>query len=453
MQPDRAVSSAVDKRAPPAIDVSESSASHQTLSGIVVAVVAFLPLIVEMRDVPLTLRHVGDWLGWLGAGLLSSSLLLVIREPPIVRWFGGLQRMYRWHHALGIFACVVLVAHPLMLASSVSASGATRAWQLLTPARWFPSNALGWISLFGLLAGLSASVLWRIRYAVWRRLHFLLSLAVLLGIAHVYAYSGLATGLLLVAVPSILALGWRVLRIDRGLGARPYEVDSVAQIAARTTEIVLRPLAVPLAVAPGQFVMVAFFAGPSYRGCSEFHPYTACDVRADGSLALGIKALGDCTSKMQRLERGVAARVQGPYGKFLADALRSPSLWIAGGIGVTPFIAKLRAGDLESRTDLIYTYRHPEVAAYLNELREHAEHQPLFGLRTLVVQEDLRAVFALFENVEDLRSRQVYLSGPALFVRAVVEEMHRRSIPRSNIHVEEFEFRSNLRYATAKRAP
>jgi predicted ferric reductase len=439
--PRQKISSAADQHHRPAVAAPTFWAGTHVLSGMVVVAVAVLPALVEMRGESLTLRHVGGWLGWLGAGMLSSSLLLMVREPLMVRWFGGLERMYRWHHAFGVCACVLLLAHPVILALAVLPTSAPRAWSLLSPARWFPSNALGWVALFGLLAGLSASLLRNIRYAVWRRLHFSLGLAVLLGIAHAFTYRGLAASLLLTAVPSVLALGWRVLRADRGFGTRPYEVQSCARIASRTTEIVLRPLAAPLTVSPGQFVMVAFFEGPHYRGCGEFHPYTVCDSHGDGSLVLAVKALGDCTSKIQALQRGVAARVQGPYGQFLADTSRSPSLWIAGGIGVTPFIAKLRAGDLKAPTELIYAYRHRDAAAYLTELQEHAHHQPLLGLRTLVAQEDPRPVFALFADVQDLQSREVYMSGPPSFVRALAEELHNRGVSRSNMRYEESEFR------------
>lgn len=396
-----------------------------------------------MRGSSLTLRHIGDWLGWLGAGMLSSSLLLMVREPHIVRWFGGLERMYRWHHAFGVWACAALLAHPLILAAAVLPISTARAWNLLSPARWFPSNALGWIALLGLILGLFVSLSLRIRYSTWRRVHVSMSLAVLLAIAHAFAYRGLAAGLLLAATPSVLALGWRVLRADRGFGARSYEVKSSRRIASRTTEIVLRPLAAPLTVAPGQFVMVAFFKGPHYQGCGEFHPYTVCESRADGSLVLAIKALGDCTTRIQSLEKGVAARVQGPYGQFLADtSSRSPSLWIAGGIGITPFVARLRAGDLNTPTALIYTYRSPDAAAYLAELREHAGHEPLFELRALVAQDDPRPVFALLDEMQDLTSREVHISGPAPFIRTIVRELHRRGVPPSQVHLGEFDFRS-----------
>lgn len=407
-------------------------------SSIVILLLAIAPALIELPATELTLRHAGDWLGWLGAGLLSSSLLLVMREPWIARWFGGMERMYRWHHALGVLACAVLIAHPAVLAGAALSVSTARALSLLSPARLFPANALGWLALFGLIAGVSAALLWRLPYRAWRRLHVALSVAVLPGIAHVFAYRGLTTSLLLVAAPCVLGIGWRLLRIDRGLGAYPYEVAGVSRIAAETTEVVLRPLATALKVAPGQFVMAAFFEGPHYHGCGEFHPYTVCHSRADGSLVLAIKALGDCTARIQHLGKGVAARIQGPYGGlFLEDSSR-PSLWIAGGIGVTTFIAKLRAGIMSASTKLIYVYRSAETGAYLSELESFAERHPTFELTTLVLQDDLRALCAQLDKTENLRSLCIYLSGPAAFVRAVVAELRTRGVPRSNLHVEEF---------------
>lgn len=186
-------------------------AGENRIASTVVVAVAVLPLIVEMSDVALALRHVGDALGWLGAGMLGSSLLLTIRAPLIVRWFGGEERLHRWHHAFGVCACVALLAHPIVLAAAVLPNAA-RAWALLSPVRGFPANALGWAALFGLAVGLIVPLIWHLRHALWRRLHQCLSLAVLLGIAHAFTYRGLSAGVLAAAIPCILALGWQALR-------------------------------------------------------------------------------------------------------------------------------------------------------------------------------------------------------------------------------------------------
>ena len=56
---------------------------------------------------------VGIVIGWVGCGLLLVSLLLMLREPRLARWLGGLERMYRWHHRTGVVAYVLLLVHPL----------------------------------------------------------------------------------------------------------------------------------------------------------------------------------------------------------------------------------------------------------------------------------------------------------------------------------------------------
>ena len=62
-------------------------------------------------------RSLGIVLGWAGCGLLLASLLLMLRETWLSRWLGGLERMYQWHHHVGMAAYVLLLAHPLVLAA------------------------------------------------------------------------------------------------------------------------------------------------------------------------------------------------------------------------------------------------------------------------------------------------------------------------------------------------
>ena len=89
---------------------------------------------------------------WLGCGLLGASLLLMVREPAVARAFGGLERMYRWHHVLGTVAYALLLAHPHAVAAQRLPLGADAAWRALGPAGAGLSVWLGWISLLGLMA-------------------------------------------------------------------------------------------------------------------------------------------------------------------------------------------------------------------------------------------------------------------------------------------------------------
>ncbi|WZB73187.1 FAD-binding oxidoreductase [Achromobacter xylosoxidans] len=88
----------------------------------------------------------------------------------------------------------------------------------------------------------------------------------------------------------------------------------------------------------GQFAFVRF---DRREGA---HPYTIASApRPDGAIRFEIKALGDYTSRLPgALRVGQPVEVEGPYGCFQLDAdAGAPQVWVAGGIGVTPFLAWL----------------------------------------------------------------------------------------------------------------
>jgi predicted ferric reductase len=294
-------------------------------------------------------RSLGIVLGWAGCGLLLASLLLMLRETWLSRWLGGLERMYQWHHRVGMAAYVLLLAHPLALAADAWQASPGLAWQTLSPFSQGWPVRLGWLSLLLLMLGLAATFATRLPYRSWRWLHVSLGVGVLVGLWHLLQL-GIEEPVWPILALAAVFLGSRILREDSGLAARPYIVQAAAPVADGLVEITLKPLAEPIAATAGQFVLVAFFAGPTFRGCGEFHPFTVSSMGADRQIRVGVKALGDCTRRIQSIEPGVLARVHGAFGTFLAERPAAPQLWLAGGIGITPFLALLRAGPVSQET-------------------------------------------------------------------------------------------------------
>ncbi len=385
-------------------------------------------------------RSLGIVVGWAGCGLLLASLLLMLREPRLARGLGGLERMYRWHHWTGMAAYVLLLAHPLLLAGDAWPNNRQLAWQTLSPFDQGWPVWLGWLSLLLLMVGLAVTFERRIPYRTWRWLHIGLGLAVLLGLLHlvllgidepVWPILGLAT----------VFLGWRIVREDFGLAAQPYIVQSANTVAKGMVEISLKPLSEAVSVTPGQFVLVAFFAGPTFRGCGEFHPFTVSAVGASGEIQVGVKALGDCTQKIQSIEPGVMARVHGAFGNFLADRPSSPQLWVAGGIGITPFLAQIRAGLLKQQTLLLYLYRAEADAAFMDEIKAIAGRDPNLSLRAVATGNDVPDLTLLLPDAAALTQHDCYLCGPPGMVAGLRKALSLKGITPRHIHFENFEFR------------
>ena len=386
------------------------------------------------------IRMVGIVIGWVGCGLLLVSLLLMLREPRLARWLGGLERMYRWHHRTGVVAYVLLLVHPLALAANGLSTSPAFAWETLSAFDEGWPVWSGWLGLLVLMLGLAASFIRRLSYGVWRWLHAGLAVGVLLGLVHLVLL-GIDEPVLPIIAVVALILAWRALRGDLGLAARPYIVISARSIADGTVEIALRPLGDPLAVSTGQFVLVAFFAGPTYRGCGEFHPFTVSSIDCDQVLRVGVKALGDCTRRIQSIEKDVAARVMGGFGSFLVDRKAAHQFWVAGGIGVTPFIGLLRSGPVGTATTLVYLYRNEADAAFLPELRAIAASDPRLSLLGVATGETLPDLERLLPDARRLYGTECYLCGPPGLIASLKSALRARGVAARNIHYENFEFR------------
>lgn len=402
------------------------------------AVVGLLVAWAWPQELP-WLRAAGIVTGWAGSGLLLASLLLMLREPWLAARLGGLEHMYRWHHLLGVLAYLLLLVHPLALAAAVWAESPALAWATLAPWQQGWPVVSGWIALLGLMLGLQAALWPRLPYARWRLLHHLLSLGVVAGAAHLVAL-GLHGVMLAVPLLVLGLLAWRLLRADRGLGARPYVVREARPLSADTVEVLLRPLAEPLAAAPGQFVQAAFLDGARFHGCGEFHPYTVSGITAGGDLSLGIKALGDCTRHLQAVPVGCSVRVQGPFGHFLGTG-EGPAFWLAGGIGITPFVAALRARPLTRPVRLLYLHRGGDPAPYADELAAFAAAQPLLHLQMVATGDALPDLAALLPDASLLRTLDCHLCGPPGLLDAAVALLRQCGVAPAHIHFERFDFR------------
>jgi len=387
-------------------------------------------------------RRAGIALGWAGTGALVASLILMIRQPRLAVWLGGLDHMYRWHHRSGTVAYVLLAAHPLALAVGGWSESPQVAWATISPGAAGLAVLLGWASLVLLMFGLATTFSLRLAYRRWRGFHYVLAVAVVAGLGHVYLLLVDALPLLLLAVLATAALGWRLLGSDLGLEALPYRVTAVDHPTADVVEATLAPCATPMRVRPGQFVLAAFEEGQHFHGCGEFHPFTVSAIAPDHALRIGIKALGVCTRNVQHLEPGVLVRLQGPFGDFLDQGHGArPPLWVAGGIGVTPFVAALRSGAVPDGTVLAYLYRREDDAPFLAELRQIAAERATPILLTDASGTGPPDLDRVLAQVPDIARRQVLICGPGPLVERLRPRLQALGVPSDHIHHESFDFR------------
>jgi ferredoxin-NADP reductase len=197
-------------------------------------------------------------------------------------------------------------------------------------------------------------------------------------------------------------------------------------------------------VEAGQFFLWRFLTG---SGWAKAHPFSLSAAPNSRFLRITVKSLGDDTSRLQLLGRGVRVFAEGPYGTFTARRrTRKGVALIAGGIGITPMRAMLEtlsgeAGDVV----LLYRVATERDIAFRGELTKLAERRGI-DVRLLVGEDigddesDRLGVPALRTHIPDIASRDVYVCGPPAMLTAVRRRLTALRVPENQVHFERFEY-------------
>jgi dihydroorotate dehydrogenase electron transfer subunit len=111
---------------------------------------------------------------------------------------------------------------------------------------------------------------------------------------------------------------------------------------------------------PGQFIMIR----PAENGSSRLwaRPFAICGVDDDG-LTIFFQARGRATRAMTGLTPGSPLDAWGPLGNALAVEMSAPTLLLAGGIGIAPFIGYVRSHPHPEKLSMEFGHRAP-LASY-----------------------------------------------------------------------------------------
>jgi predicted ferric reductase len=306
--------------------------------------------------------------------LMAWSFLLAVRLRVLEPLFGGLDSMYRSHRWAGGLAVVAMFLHTSVEAEIEGGIlGASRSLANMAESL----AGVGEIFLY-ILVAISAIRWFPSRF--WRLTHKLLGIPFAFACFHFFTAekpyaNGSAWGwhFGIFMVVGLCAYVVRVVgrdMLDRGVR---YRVSSVEQQGS-TTALALAPVKGKLVHAPAQFAVLKL----QRRGLSEPHVFTIVSSLESDDLRFFVRSVGDWMEKIRHVDLlGSEVLVEGPYGEFepLREG-RSPPFWIAGGVGITPFLSmtdRLTPCPLEERPTLLYCVRSCEDATARATLEQAAE--------------------------------------------------------------------------------
>jgi ferredoxin-NADP reductase len=155
---------------------------------------------------------------------------------------------------------------------------------------------------------------------------------------------------------------------------------------------------------------------------------------------------------LKALPDGASIRIDGPFGELTLGDTGRPAVFIAGGIGITPFMSMLRQAAEERSTQplfLAYSNRRPEDAAFLDELQQLERRNRQFHLMATMTDMSKSArewsgetgivdAAMLKRCVGNAAAPIYYVVGPPAMVAAMQGTLAGAGIAEDNIRTEEF---------------
>lgn len=393
--------------------------------------------------------------------MMAWIIVMSARFYWVEELFGGLDKVYQAHKRLGIMSFFIILLHPLSLAMNrlpdfmrfVSYFG-LRSWD----SNFQIGFNFGWLALvlMAFLIWLSTRV--RLPYNIWKMTHEYFGLVwIFVGLHIVLVSKDVASyPVLAVWVYSIFAyalFSFVYIRfLYRYLGhSYSYVIKDIEKFDD-SAEITLAPQGKEMRYFEGQFVYIKL-QDPKYKD-NELHPFSIASYsKNNGEFKLGIKKLGDFTNGICNLEVGDGVDVYGPYGRFSEkyQINDKPSVFIAGGVGVTPFIGMWQKA-LETDmlpTHFFYCAKTVEDATFLNDIERIAIASQYKGFQTAheqghrfeLINADQKG-YLTFEHIQntcpEITSYNFYLCGPTPLTKPLIKQLQHAGVHPRQIHMEDF---------------
>lgn len=399
--------------------------------------------------------------GIISFAFMSLIMLLAIRPKWLESVFGGLDKMYYLHKWAGIWAIGLGAVHYLLkLSSKILILYFERAPRMRlgigVSDDFFIRNrklaeSLGEWTLWFLLAALVLTLWHKFAYHLWRYTHKLMAIAFLILVFHTViltpsSYWSQPLGIL-IGLGCLVGTGCALLSLFGLIGRKHTyqgQVLAIKTLDQYTMEITCQ-LNGYWQHDAGQYV---FFMHDKLEGQ---HPFTIASAdHNNNQIKLCVKALGDYTTSLQKnIKMGDTIQIEGPYGCFdFRKKAIARQIWIAGGIGVTPFLSWLESlqDDVNKEIyhiDLYYCVGNEEEAIFIEKLQRLVAALPNFELH---VQYSKEHGYLTADKLNIKQNAQggypsIWFCGPVGFADSLKTNLSSKGYPLRLFHQEYFNMR------------
>jgi ferredoxin-NADP reductase len=204
----------------------------------------------------------------------------------------------------------------------------------------------------------------------------------------------------------------------------------------------------------GQAIDLTLIDPPETDGEGNTRALSLASAPSDPELMVATRMRDTAFKRVLRdAPLGTEVKIDGPFGSFtLHKNAAKPAVFLAGGIGITPFLSIIRQATRDRSPHQIYLFyanRRPQDAPFLSELRQHAADNPNFHLvATISDLDDASQEWTgergyitgdmVTRSLPSLQGPIYYLAGPPAMVTAMRSLCVAAGVDEDDIRTEEF---------------
>lgn len=385
------------------------------------------------------------------AGLIGFLFLsLLIFSGDTARFFDkffGMDRIIKFQRKFALVTTIFVLSHPIFF---ILSSKSTLAY--IIPDFSIIPLALGIISVYIFIIVMVASKIYKkISYVVWQFIHILTYILFFFSLYHAFNW-GSDSGnwlvrviylILLIAI--IIGIIYRTNYKFKQRYAGKFYVEEIRNETKDIFTLVLRSEKVFLFKA-GQFCFLRLNKDKLYAR----HPFTISSSPKEDELSFTVKLTGRFTRALSELKRGEEIIIDGPFGIFTIEDYDKDLVFIAGGVGIAPFMSIIKDKIKDDKTQnivLLYGSKTKDDIIYKEQLdnirkdwfkkvyilSDNHSFSKTYGYEAGHVDEEI-----IKKYVKNINNSLFYICGPEPMKNSIQKLLKELGIKNKNIIIEDF---------------
>ncbi|UMB54605.1 ferric reductase-like transmembrane domain-containing protein [Lutibacter sp. A64] len=414
-------------------------------------------------DSNLFTKSLDQYTGIIAFSAMTFSMVLATRPIWIDKHLNGLDKSYRLHKWLGIVAFSFSIMHWLVsklpewwsyldqLIILDAISGATEgsdpsAFETFLESLESPALLVGEYFFYLTVLFLTMALLKKIPYRFFAKTHIAMAVIYLVLVFHAFALMyidywtepiGVTMVIMMIAgtVSSFIVL----------FGQVGKKQKSKASIIAINTYPDMNMLELIVKSDTWKGHNEGQFAFLKFEKNEPHHPFTISSAwnKKTKNISFTIKALGDYTNNLaNKLKIGDSIVLEGAYGNFTFNDKKESQIWIAGGVGITPFLARMkRLAQENNKQKIDFFYSAIKLDANFKKKLVQLSVEANINLHLFETSKSVLISGSHIQNtVSDWESASIWFCGPSKMGKSIKKDLKGNG-HHSKFHQELFKMR------------